>query len=189
MDVELLVSAARKDDIAVAAIRPVKGESSRTHDIVCHADPRSRDPRANDISGMSSQIANPQPPTKGATVRDVQGVTRCLPNTLGKFPHRFLAKPITLWDSLGAFPGQNPSRTWGVPFRASVLCSTACCSGRREKLRRRIVLDLPTRMDADVAAISVADDHVHAHHARAVGVARAFNELASEGNDPRADQF
>ena len=128
VDVELLVSAARKDNMAAAAIRPVKGESSRVP-IVCHADPRSRDPRANDVSGVSSQIANPQPPTKDATVRDVLWHQPQRFHTLENFPHCFFAEPITLRDSLGAFPGQSPSRTWGVPFRASVLCSSACCSG------------------------------------------------------------
>ena len=91
--VELLVPAASKDNLAVAAIRPFKGERSRLP-IVCHADPRSRDTRANDISGVSSQIANPQPPMKGLAVRDVQGVTRCLPSTLDNCPHLFLFKDI-----------------------------------------------------------------------------------------------
>ena len=72
VDVELPVLAASKDNLAAAAIRPAKGESSRLP-IVCHADLRSRDIRANDISGVSTQMANPQPPTTGATVRDVQG--------------------------------------------------------------------------------------------------------------------
>ena len=134
MDVEFLVSVAIKDNLAAAAILPVEGEGSRLPvAISCHADPRSCDTRANDISGVFSQIANPQPPTKDGTVRDVQVVTRRLPNTLDNFPHRFLAKAITLWGSLGAFPGQSPFRTWGVPFRASVLCSTA-----KTRVARRI---------------------------------------------------
>ena len=67
------MSVAREENLAVGAICPVKGESSRLP-IVCHTDPRSRDARANDISGMISQIDNPQPPTEDGTVGDVQSV-------------------------------------------------------------------------------------------------------------------
>ena len=96
---ELLVFAVRKENSDVGAICPEKGERSHVP-MAIHADPCSRDAMANDILGVIFQIANPQPPTKDATVGDVRFVIQCWQIILDNVPHRFHGELIHLWDAL-----------------------------------------------------------------------------------------
>ena len=138
--VELLVFVGEKENLDVGAICPEKGESSLLRMLI-HADPRSRDAIASDSLGVISQIANPQPPLKDATVGDAQFRIRHSRLILDSAPHPCFAEVISLWDKLVAVQVPNACTTDDVPFFSSVLCSTAFCSGRREVLRLRIAAD------------------------------------------------